>query len=291
VADETVVLDDGVVRAVVSARGAELVSLSGPDRHLELLWQGDPAFWERRSPVLFPIVGALSGGGYTWAGAAYRLPQHGFARDRAFSIDRRGADHTTFVLLDDAATRSVYPFRFRLEIGYRLERGTLTIAYRVAAPDDAELPFSIGAHPGFACPLPGERLDDWLVELEVAETAERWPVVGGLIADRPEPFLHGAAEVLLREGMFDSGAVVFKTLRSRRARLLSRRTGRGVEVAFPGFPYFALWSKPGAPFVCLEPWCGIADSVLASGRLEDKEGIVRLAPGATFERELTIRVL
>jgi galactose mutarotase-like enzyme len=285
-----VVLDDGVLRAAVSPHGAELRSFRRHGLDAELLWQGDPTFWERCSPLLFPIVGALRDGAYSRGGSSYRLGQHGFARDCDFTIEAHGANHATFALVDDEATRACYPFAFRLEIAYHLTGSRLTITYRVTAPPDAELLFSIGAHPGFACPVNAEeRLDDYLVELEAEETASRWPVVGGLIADHSEPCLEGSRTIPLREGLFDRGALVFKDLRSRRASLLSRQTGHGIELAFSGFPYFALWSRPGAPFVCLEPWCGIADTVSAAGRLEDKEGIVRLAPTPIFERELTIR--
>ncbi len=285
-------LDDGSLRLIVDRLGAEMRSLRSADSPVEYLWQGDPAFWDRRAPHLFPIVGRLKGDSFVRGGKTYTLGQHGFARDREFAVEGRTATSATFVLHDDAGTRSLYPFRFRLTVTYRLAGGGVEIAYEVANVSGDGMPFSLGAHPGFRCPLTGgERLQEYVVEFEHAETANRYPVEGGLVSRRGEPCLNGENAIPLGPRTFEAGALVFKELVSRRARLVSRRSGRGVEVGFEGFPHFGVWSKPGAPFVCLEPWCGVADPQDASGPLEDKEAIVRLPPGATFARTLAIRLL
>ena len=241
-------------------------------------------------PLLFPIVGRLKGDAFVRGGKAYALGQHGFARDRKFAVEGRTATGATFVLHDDAGTLSIYPFRFRLAVVYRLVGGTVEITYQVGNTGGEEMPFSIGAHPGFRCPLVGdERTENYALEFERTETASRYPVEDGLVSRRGEPCLNGEIAIPLGARTFDRGALVFKELVSRRARLISHLSGRGVELAFRGFPYFGVWSKPGAPFVCLEPWCGVADSPDASGRLEDKEAIVRLPSGSTFTRVLTLR--
>ncbi len=287
-----VTLDDGSLRLIVEPLGAEMRSLRHFASPVEYLWQGDQAFWDRRAPHLFPIVGRLKGDAFVRGGEAYTLGQHGFARDREFAVEERTATSATFVLHDDAGTLAIYPFRSRLTVAYRIVGGSVEIRYEVGNTGGDEMPFSIGAHPGFRCPLTdGERMEDYVIKFEHAETASRYPVENGLVSRRSEPCLNGESVLPLGPRTFERGALVFKELVSRCARLVSRVSGRGVDLAFQGFTDFGVWSKPGAPFVCLEPWCGIADAPDATGRLEDKEGIVRLPPGSAFARAVTIRPL
>lgn len=333
-------LDNGVLRVRVARAGAELASIVRNDTGIEYLWSGDPAFWPRRAPVLFPIVGRLRGDAFSHGGTRYRLPQHGFARDRRFEIaetcshadpGRAATAHSgapatptgqdailpdpvahparvpestehpaighaatscaaTFAFIDDDATRAAYPFPFRLEVGYLLDGDWLRVSFAVCNPGEALLPFSLGGHPGFRCPLvPGECFTDSVIEFEHAETVDRWPVVDGLIGRPAIPALRGQATIDLTPDLFCDGALVFTDLHSRRVRLAGPKGGRGVEMEFDGFPSFGIWSKPGAPFVCLEPWCGIADSVDASGRLEDKPGLIWLPPGEGWRRSFAVR--
>ncbi|MGV8038869.1 MAG: aldose 1-epimerase family protein [Thermoanaerobaculaceae bacterium] len=282
-------IGNGVLEATVSALGAELQSLRRLDTGLEYLWQGDAASWPRRAPVLFPIVGRLRGDRYLWKGAEYHLPQHGFARDRAFELVAHDAASATFVLADDDETRRTFPFSFRLAVTYRVDGATLETSLEVTNPGLDDLLFSVGGHPGFRCPqLPDERFEDCSLVFGQEETIGRWPVADGLIGAPPEPLLDGQRELPLSRDLFSRGALVFRDLRSTTVRLASRRSGAGLEVSFEGFPYFGVWSKPPGDFVCLEPWCGIADPVDASGHLEEKPGIVRLAPTCAFRRSFQV---
>jgi galactose mutarotase-like enzyme len=287
---QELVLDNGVLRVVVSSLGAEIQSLRRLDTGTEYLWQGDPAVWPRRAPWLFPIVGRLRDDCYTWRGTTYRLPQHGFARDCTFLVASANPQSVGLVLTDCDATRAGFPFAFDLEISYRLEADSLVVLCDVTNPGPEVLPFSFGGHPGFRCPLaPGESMTDYEVQFEHHESSARWLVEDGLIGTTREAVLYGQRELPLAEGLFVRGALVFRDLRSGTLRLHNRLADHGVELTFPGFPYFGIWSKPPGPFVCLEPWCGIADPVGASGRLEDKEGIIFLPPGRRFVRRLAIR--
>jgi len=287
---DAIVLDNGRLRVTAESFGAELGSLKRSDAPEEYLWQGDPAWWNRRAPVLFPIVGRLRDDRYTWRGESFSLGQHGFARDRRFTLVGHDALSARFELRDDADTRAAYPFAFRLAIEHRLDGESLRSVYEVTNSGGDELPFSLGAHPGLRCPLiEGEVFEDHVVEFEREETADRHLVVDGLIDRLSEPLLRRERSLPLRRDHYTRGALVATALESRRATLRSQRSGRGVELSYPGFPFFGIWTKPGAPFVCLEPWCGIADRIDASGRLEDKAGLIRLAPGATFRREITLR--
>lgn len=282
-------IGNGVLEAAVSALGAELQSLRRLDTGLEHLWQGDAASWPRRAPVLFPIVGRLRGDRYLWKGVEYPLRQHGFARDRVFELAAHDAASATFVLADDDETRRAFPFSFRLAVTYRVNSATLETSFEVTNPGLDDLLFSVGGHPGFRCPLLGcERFEDYSLVFGQAETAGRWPVVDGLIGAPPEPLLGGQRELPLSRDLLSRGALVFKDLRSTAVRLASRRSGAGVEMSFEGFPYLGIWSKPPGDFVCLEPWCGIADRVDASGRLEEKPGMLGLAPTCVFRRSFHV---
>ena len=282
-----IVLDNGLLRVAIASIGAEMQSLQRLDTGIEYLWQGDPAVWPRRAPWLFPIVGRLRDDRYTWRGTEYRLPQHGFARDCAFRVVGTNPESASLVLTDSGASRAGFPFAFELAISYRLEADSLVILCNVTNPGPEVLPFSFGGHPGFRCPLSaGETMEAYQILFGQPEASDRWLVEDGLIGATQEPVLCGRRELPLYEGLFRRGALVFKDLRSETVRLRSRSAGHGVELAFPGFPYFGIWSKPPGPFVCLEPWCGIADRMGASGRLEDKEGIISLPPGRVFARRL-----
>jgi galactose mutarotase-like enzyme len=285
------VLEDATLHVEIAPHGAEPTSLQLLDRDVEFLWQGDPATWGRQAPLLFPIVGRLRDDRFLWRGREYRLPQHGFARDRVFRLVGRGNAWATFELNESAETLDAYPFRFRLAVTHRVADGALRTSMVVDNPGDEPLPFSIGAHPGFRCPLRmDEDLDRYVVRFEEAETADRLVVEDGLIGAQSEPFLRDEREVRLSDTLFDRGALVFAGLRSERVRLAGP-DGSGVELTFRGFPYFGIWSKPGAPFVCLEPWCGIADRADHDGDLSSKEGLIWLAPGGRFAREIAIRPL
>lgn len=284
-------IGNGVLETTVSTLGAELQSLRRLADGIELLWQGDPASWPRRAPVLFPIVGRLRGDRFLWRGREYRLPQHGFARDRVFDLAAHDATSATFVLADDTETRRSFPFSFHLAVSYRVAASTLATTFEITNPGPDELLFSFGGHPGLRCPpRAGERFEDYSLTFEMAETGTRLPVVDGLIGSPPQPLLANQRELPLSRDLFADGALVFSNLRSTWVRLANRHTGRGVEMAFAEFPYLGIWSRPPGEFVCLEPWCGIADPTDATGQLEDKEGIVRLRPAQGFRRTFEIRV-
>ncbi|WP_400193576.1 aldose 1-epimerase family protein [Hymenobacter sp. B81] len=293
----TYILENDRCRVTVNQHGAELSSLVRTDLNgLEYLWQADARVWGRHAPVLFPIVGRLPNDRYQHAGQTYQLPQHGFARDRAFALQQQTADSLTLRLRDDAASRGHYPFAFELDIEYRLAGTGLHVGWRVHNPaPDAELLFSIGAHPGFRCPLlPDERFEDYVFRFDHPVQLERYLLAGGLLtgATEPVPTAEQGRELPLSYELFSQDALVFKHYDFSHLTLASRRSGRGVRVEFDGFPYLGLWTKgPGAPFVCIEPWQGIAGSVSGPAELRDKEGILTLAPGATFTSSYHIELL
>ncbi|GAB3024895.1 aldose 1-epimerase family protein [Niabella terrae] len=275
----------------VASHGAELQNLKDPDTGLEYLWQGDPAFWAKRSPVLFPIVGALKEGGYYYEGRFYSMGRHGFARDREFRLDQQEADFLSLVLDADDQTRELYPFDFRFTIDYRLQGATLDVQYRIDNRGDGPCYFSVGGHPAFRLPLfEGDAYRDYFLAFNQKETASRWPVTaGGCLGPVPVPFLENADRIDLDKSLFSQDAIVLKNLNSSSVRLCSRKTGQGFEFDFSGFPYLGIWAAKNADFVCIEPWCGIADSQDSDQQLIHKEGIQLLPAGQSFERTWSLR--
>ena len=290
-------LENEQCRVGINRLAAELSSFVRTDLtagDLEYIWPADPAYWGRHAPVLFPIVGRLPDDSYQHQGRPYELSQHGFARDREFRLLHQSEFELTLELRDDAASRTQYPFEFALRISYRLAGTTLTVGWEVENPTAApgELLFSIGAHPAFRCPLlPGETFEDYEFEFDHPVTLDRHLLESGLFSGRTAPLLRQESVLPLRYDLFADDALVFKHFDFTHLTLRSRRSGRSVRVRFDGFPYLGLWTKgPGAGFVCIEPWQGLASATTGSRELADKEGILSLEPGQQFLTSYSITV-
>lgn len=282
----------GPVIVGIKHKGAELSSLYHTETRIEYIWQADPAFWAKSSPVLFPIVGQLKENTYKYNGNSYHLPRHGFARELDFELESSTSGTAVFLLSSDLQTRDKYPFDFELRIRYTLhETGALEVRYDVSNTGRESMYFSLGAHPGFRVPLKeGEFYDDYYLEFENAEDADRWKISPeGLIENQRQPLLQGNNKLPLSKDLFYEDALVFKDLRSGEISIRSRNHAHGVTFAYEEFPYFGIWAFRDADFVCLEPWCGIADHVDHDQQLETKEGIEVLDPGATWSRVWSVR--
>lgn len=285
-------LASDALTVTVDAKGAELKSFRNKQTGLQYLWSGDPAFWAKTSPVLFPVVGALKANAYFYRGKTYGLPRHGFARDKEFAVAEQTENSIRFTLTSDAATLDVFPFQFVFAIVYAVQGATLSVRYVVENKGDEPMAFSVGGHPAFALPLAeGTAYNDYALRFEKEETAGRWPITkDGLIDSAPQPLLQATRELLLTKELFQKDAIVLKGLQSKQVELVSDKTPHGLRFSFDGFPYLGLWAAPGADFLCIEPWCGIADSVDASGELLEKEGIEKLEVGGVFQREWSVNV-
>jgi galactose mutarotase-like enzyme len=290
------IIKSGEIEVEASTKGAELMSIKGSGG-LEYLWQGDPAFWPRRSPLLFPIVGGLPGGTYAYAGKSYSMGNHGFVRDLDFGLKHEGHDSLLYELRSDESSLALYPFRFELEVSYAVQGPILEVGYEVTNADDKSMPFSIGAHPAFRSPLsPGERREDFDLIFETAETVDRHFLNSdNLRSGETESFLRGSSVVPVTQALFERGAIVLKDHVSRRVTLKSRASGRFVELRFPDFPQLGIWSPKSvgdlvAPFVCIEPWFGVMALAGSAQELESKEALLFLEPGAVFASAYTIRI-
>ncbi|ANH80274.1 aldose epimerase [Niabella ginsenosidivorans] len=280
------------IKISVAEHGAELQSLTDTATGQEYIWSGDPAVWGKHSPVLFPIVGSLKENTYYYEGKPYQLGRHGFARDMDFSLSEQRPEALVFTLKSAEATLKNYPFPFELDIRYQLQEKTVLVTYNVKNTGRGDMWFSIGAHPAFKLPLfEGDAYVEYHLEFEKTENAGKWPILeGGLIAEAPVPFLENTNKLPLNKNLFVKDALVFKDLQSEKIALVSDKTGKGFVFSWKQFPFFGIWAAPGADFICLEPWCGIADSTGSSQELTQKEGINRLEAGGHFKRTWSVTI-
>lgn len=287
-----VTLENAWLQAKIKTHGAELCRLLDKRDAADLLWDGDPAYWTGQSPVLFPIIGKLNDDSYCYEGKNYELPSHGFARRSDFELVETTAERAVFRLSANEETLRQYPFSFQLDIVYRLEVNTIFVCYIVRNLSDVPMHFSIGGHPAFRCPwAAGETMQDYYLQFDRQERVDRLLMHGKLLSGEKESFSIGDGILALSPDLFNEDAIILAGLRSESVALKSRRSGKSIKVGFAGFPYLGIWSKAeGAPFLCLEPWCGIADVEGRSLELLQKDGIVSLFARQTFSREFTITV-
>jgi len=285
----TVTLSNAHLEARVSPQGAELIRLRD-EQGRDLLWDGDPAFWTGRSPLLFPVVGRLRDDRALIDGRAYSMKQHGFARLSTFDVIDAGPDSCRLRLSASDATREQFPFDFRLDMTYRLDGARLIIVASVLNPESRVLPVSFGYHPALRWPLPygGERYAHE-IRFEVPEPAPLHNLSDGLIGDASRPTPVQDNRLPLHDDLFHDGALVWSTLASRKMRY-GVPGHRSVSVSFPGMPHLGIWTKPGAGYVCIEPWQGYADPVVFEGELGDKPGIVMVQPGESRDFAMEIAV-
>lgn len=287
-----ITIENDYLKASFLTKGAEWRSFVEKVHGREFMWQGDPQFWGKAAPVLFPIVGTLKNGQYEWQGKTYKLPRHGFARDREFRVKEQESWRVVFVLDSDEETKKVYPFDFSFEIEYRLWKRVIHTSYRIVNQGTGDLWFSVGAHPAFNLPFDGEgRFEDGFLDFELKEPLERWMLnADGLLSGETRPLPNAGRSLVTTRPLFSEDALVLKKLKSSRITLRQKDSGVALSMEFPGFPYFGVWTAPNAPFLCLEPWCGVTDSVSSTGKLEEKEGIERLAAGGVFTRSFAVTV-
>ena len=269
----------------INELGAELSSIWDKKLGIDYLWKGDTTIWGRKSPILFPIVGRLHENSYASGNQSYSLPQHGFARDMKFLILEETFDKIVFSLVYDEASLKKYPYKFELQISYSLKGRKLTVEYKVLNRQTSDLYFSIGAHPGFTCPLhEGEKFEDYYLEFDQAETLGIYTLSNGLVNDEVIPFLNNEKKIPLSYELFKNDALIFKDYKSDFISLKHKKKGEVLRFHFAGYPFLGIWSKPG-PFICIEPWYGIADFVGHTGILEEKNGIQSIPKDGVFECE------
>ena len=281
-------LKKGALRATAQTRGGELASLrDGGGR--EYIWEGDPAFWPGQNPILFPIVGSLLNGKIQINGTTYEMGRHGFARGMEFAPVEQGEDFVALELRETEETLACYPFPFSLRVTHRLLEDGFSTAFSVQNTGGSPMPFCIGGHTAIRIPE-GERFEDFHLLFDQAETADSHLLSpqGIILHDGRKAMLDGTGALALDYQDFaEMDTIIFSLLRSGNVSLVHRETGRGVRLDFHEFPMVAFWTKPGAPFLCMEPWQGCAAWDNESGRFEDKLFCATLQPGEVKELAYT----
>ena len=251
--------------------GAELKSLKYGDT--EYIWEGKKEIWAASCPMMFPVCGGLKDDKYTLNGKEYPMPKHGYIRFKTFEIESQTESSVIFLHKSDAETKIHLPFDYELRVIYTLTEKTLKIDYFVKNLTGETMYFSIGSHEGYATP---EGIEDYDVIFPQNETLNAYVLYGNLLSNQQLPIIKDQNYLPLYDKYFTVDALVFKDLKSRSATLRNRKTGKALRIDFPTDPYFVLWHKPNAPYICLEPWAGVQDIVGSSYDITEKEGIIAL---------------
>ncbi len=278
-----ITLQNHLISATIQSKGAELCSLQTLANSREFLWQADPAHWAKHAPVLFPIVGKLKQNTYHHEGKSYILPRHGFAREMDFLLLEQTKSKAVFQLCSSSKTKGLYPFDFDFQICYQVHENQLQTIYSLINLGTEIMYFNVGAHPAFALPLDFSAysivfpMDSNLITHELAEE----------LISKTTHEIHLKNHTLpLAYSLFEKDALIFKQLESNLVTICENERPF-LQVSFADFPNLGIWTKPQAPFICIEPWLGYADTTDASGVLEEKEGIQSLATGCTKTVEFT----
>lgn len=275
----------------IKSEGAELCSFTNKETGKEYMWQADPSVWARHAPVLFPVVGRLRKDKFHYQGKTYSMSQHGFARDREFSLVEQEKQRLVLGLTADEESMEMYPFNFILDIIYHLHENKLTITYKVSNKDQHAMLFSIGAHPAFATPnILNQQMQEYALVFEQPETLERHLIENGLRTGKTILILENEQKLPLHPSLFEDDAIIFKDVKSKWVSLVVHSTGQKlVEMSIEHFPYLGIWQKVGADFVCIEPWLGITDHKDFEGDLNEKEGILSLEAEQSFVCNYSIK--
>lgn len=290
-------LENKVLSIILNEAGAELTSIVKNSDKSQYLWDGNPLYWKRHSPILFPIVGSLKNQNYTHEGKTYSMTQHGFARDMDFIVEDKTDTSILFSLSSTKDTKEVYPFAFKLLIGYKLIDNQVEVSWRVINTDSNTIHFSIGAHPAFYCPLKDtEKQTDYFIAFDTKNPIHYIMInKQGLAKKQPvkEQSVLNTTDGLLSisSNLFDQDAFIIENNQCHKISLLDSNQNPYVTVMFDA-PLFGLWSPAGknAPFICIEPWYGRCDATDFDGTLEDREWGNVLEPGQVFEASYTIQI-
>jgi galactose mutarotase-like enzyme len=278
-----VTLKHGPAQATVALLGAEARTWRVGDR--DLLWPGDPEIWPDISPILYPVVGWTRNGEERVDGRTYKLGLHGFARFEGFTIEAQGADFVRLMSGDNERTRAVYPFAFRFAVEYRLSADTLAMMLEVGNPGERAAPYACGVHPGFLWPLGGAGRDGAFVRFEREERGEVPAILpGGMLSPTKKAIPFNGRDLRLTDALFANDANCFLDCRSRSLAFVDA-SGASITMEFPDYYHAALWTRPGAPYICLEAWTGYSDPEGFDGDLFAKPSMRVIEPGARARHE------
>lgn len=270
----------------INTKGAELNSFKNNSSGKEYIWEGNPEFWGKHSPVLFPIVGALKNDSYEHEGKKYSMSRHGFARDFEFELVENKANLAAFELKQNDETLQKYPFYFTLKIKYELIDNKLIITYYINNNSKSKMPFSIGAHPAFALP---NRFENYCLDFEKEELLITHELEANLFSGTSRNIELNGTKLHLDYSLFEKDALVFKSIVSKKVTL-SENNIPLLKVSYDDFTSLGIWTVQNAPFICIEPWIGYADNNNSNGILFDKEGIQVIEPNSECKASFSIEI-
>ena len=286
------ILENDLCQVTIKHHGAEISSFKLKENNLEFIWQADPNYWGRHAPILFPVVGRLKENKYSYQGTEYHMGQHGFARDMAFEVEEKSANKVTFLLTDNEETLKVYPFSFELRLSYELIGQELEVGYDVRTQSE-EMFFAIGGHPAFNVPLVEDsKFDDYYIHFAPSKSRFLLPLKGPYVDLKEKTLAQTNTSIQLHREFFKNDAFILETVGENTFSILSDKTEHGISLSYHDLPYVGIWTPyhNDAPFVCIEPWAGIADTLETTGKIEEKLGINKLVPGEVFERSYKIKI-
>lgn len=271
-------------------KGAEMISIFNKKTQTEHLWQADPAVWPWYAPNLFPIVGGLVNNELQVEGQTYHMTRHGFTRESEFKLVEITETHAKFSLPFNETTLAAYPFRFEFQVLYDLFEQDLRVTYKVINLDDQTIYFSVGAHPAFQVPFKAdENYEDYYLEFQTSEPLLTHLLsASGLLSGETEMVPMEDRKLWLTKHLFDRDALVFKDITSKKVTIRSKNHDQSLSVSFEDFNNLGIWAKPGAPFVCIEPWLGYSDTEGKITNIQQKEAIEKVEHGHVFEAKFTI---
>jgi galactose mutarotase-like enzyme len=277
-------IQNHLIKATFSTLGAELISLKSADK--EYIWEGNPEFWSKHSPILFPIIGELKNNIYLFEEKEYRLPRHGFARAKEFEVVEQSDNSIVFSLKSDSETLKVYPFHFELQIEYILVENKLEVHYKVENTSQEKMYFSIGGHPAFALP---EHFEKYSLQFDCDKKLIFSLLEDNLLSDKSQLLETNNNHLSLNYQLFEKDALVFKKHQIQSVTI--KEAGRDfLKISFEGFPDLGIWTKGNAPFICIEPWFGHADEVKTNQNFKEKAGRQLLEKDASFTAIYTVEI-
>ncbi|MGO3732903.1 MAG: aldose 1-epimerase family protein [Vagococcus sp.] len=288
----SVILENEKSKVTIKKFGAELCGFFSKETTIEYIWQGDKEYWGKHAPVLFPFVGQLKDNTYRYKGQNYQMTKHGFARDSLFEVKNQTADSVEFLLTSNSETRTIYPFDFEFLVIYTLKDNTLTTEYRVECLSD-DMYFGVGGHPAFNVPLvSGTTFEDYYLQARPTKSRLLIPLDGPLIDLENKTLAQTNTSIQLYHDMFEHDAVILQTNDVNSFKIASDKTNHSVKLSYDNFPFVGFWSPypKKSPFVCIEPWSGIADAVDSTGDIETKFGMNYLKKNDVFSQSFDITI-
>lgn len=288
------VLENNNLIIEVKSAGAELNRIFSKNNNTEFLWHGDSKYWGRRSPVLFPIVGRLKDNETFIDGVSYNMNQHGFARDMEFELIDSTSDSLTYKVTDNEESKTRYPYSFELIIRYTLLDNSIKVEWFVKNTNDCDMYFSIGAHPAFNVPFnSNETIEDYYLDFKTTGEVNKYLLNGPFVCDVVK--VNTVENINLKPELFESDALIYDNVES--IAICSKKNSSKINVSFKDFPLVGIWSpyynetNSIAPFVCIEPWHGIADRIDSNKDYKSKFAINVLSPRETFSTSYNIEII